>query len=393
MNTLRRLQQFVKKIASTAGMTAPEAQLADDIVVGISKTGSCHLSQIGRALKEDRPLIDTERRLSEELSKPDSGLDDMRDAYVREVAPVAAKKPFIVVDGSDIAKPHGKAFEYLDIVRDGSDKRKVLEPGYWVAQIEATDDQHRNLPLWYQTYSTKDPNYLGWYETFVSAMLSVLRYVGKETTWLFDRGFDAGDFLAMLMMLKITWVVRQMQTRNIIVGNGDVVLMHDFAAGLRKPHATTLSYVCKKTHRMKSYPAYFGYAPIRLPDIEGLFWMIVITGLRKEDIVLLGNAKIACPEDAERIVRAYVRRWGGEEGLRCWKQSTGVEDLRVRSWESVQRLSFFAMMAYGIQALLLTTCKSVAEKLIARVKVFIKDVPFLHYRLWAGVKDALNANE
>jgi hypothetical protein len=30
-----------------------------------------------------------------------------------------------------------------------------------------------------------------------------------------------------------------------------------------------------------------------------------------------------------------------------------------------------------------------ARRLIARVKQFIEKVPFRHYRLWAGVKDAL----
>jgi hypothetical protein len=47
------------------------------------------------------------------------------------------------------------------------------------------------------------------------------------------------------------------------------------------------------------------------------------------------------------------------------------------------------MLAYGIQSLWLLTRPAMAKRLIARVKVFIKDVPFKSYRLWDGVRDAL----
>ena len=84
-------------------------------------------------------------------------------------------------------------------------------------------------------------------------------------------------------------------------------------------------------------------------------------------------------------------RWAVEEGIRCYKQVTQVEDFRVRNWNSIRRITFFAMLAYGIQALWLVTRPAMAERLIKRVKQFIKIVPFKHYRLWVGVKDALNS--
>ena len=117
--------------------------------------------------------------------------------------------------------------------------------------------------------------------------------------------------------------------------------------------------------------------------------MIVITGLRAEDMVLLTNQNIRSVKQAGRIVLAYMRRWGIEEGIRCWKQITGVEDFRVRNWRSIRRITFFSMFAYGIQALWLLTRPKQAARLIARVKVFIEKVVFLHYRMWDGVRIAL----
>jgi hypothetical protein len=52
-------------------------------------------------------------------------------------------------------------------------------------------------------------------------------------------------------------------------------------------------------------------------------------------------------------------------------------------------MTFFSMLSYGIQALWLLTRPAMTKRLIARVKVFIENVPFKNYRLWDGVKDAL----
>jgi hypothetical protein len=165
--------------------------------------------------------------------------------------------------------------------------------------------------------------------------------------------------------------------------------MSDLAESLEKPHSVEVPYIDKKSHAVKSCPVRFGYAPVRLPGRSDRLFMIVITGLRSDDMILLTNKEIRSVAQARRIVLAYMRRWGVEEGIRCWKQKTGVEDFRVRNWNSIRRLTFFSMLAYGVQALWLLTRPAMANRLIARVKVFIEKVLFLHYRLFDGVKDAL----
>jgi hypothetical protein len=179
-------------------------------------------------------------------------------------------------------------------------------------------------------------------------MIKVLNYIGKHATWLFDRAFDGDDFYLILGALGIRWVVRQQQTRNIILESGATVLMSYLAASLTKPFKTMTPYVCKKTHEFKLWPLSFNFVPVRLTEFSGRFWMIVITGLRDEDMVLLTNFKLKNWKQAERIVLAFLRRWGVEEGVRCWKQVTGVEDFRVRDWNSIRRMTFFSMLAYGI---------------------------------------------
>ncbi|HHV00783.1 MAG: hypothetical protein WBI86_03730 [Defluviitoga tunisiensis] len=45
------------------------------------------------------------------------------------------KDPVILVDYSDIIKPHGQAFGDLGIVRDGSSKENKYVKGYMVTKI------------------------------------------------------------------------------------------------------------------------------------------------------------------------------------------------------------------------------------------------------------------
>lgn len=387
--TVRQIRRFVQKIAKKTGLPPEETQIAVGCIVGIIKSGSCKVSNIVRALNHKIPFREETRLFYDALFDKNSRLDFLRDAWLETVASAVHNMPFIAVDPSDIIKPYGKAFDHLGTVRDASDPEKRLGPGFPTVQIEAVDHDHHNLPLVQETFSTDLPDYKGLYDFVGRCILNVLAYTGKSATWLFDRGFDAGDFYTILGGFGITWVVRQLQTRNVIFGDGKTILMKTLAESLDKPHKAEVPYIDKSSHVVKTCPVHFGYAPVRLPGQSGRFWMVVVTGLRSEDMVLLTNEDIRSVRQVRKIVLAYMRRWGIEEGIRCWKQQTGVEDFRVRNWNSIRRMTFFSMLAYGVQALWLLTRPAMANRLIRRVKVFIENVAFQYYRLWDGVQDAL----
>ena len=144
MSMVKRVRGFVQQLARRAKISEDSAELAEDIVVGISQSKSVLLSNIGRAIAPKRLLHDTERELSEGLIE-ETDLDVLPGAWLRFAAPVADRMPFISVDGSDLSKPHGKEFEFLDWVRDGSEPGKPNRPGYWAINIEATDGQAHQL--------------------------------------------------------------------------------------------------------------------------------------------------------------------------------------------------------------------------------------------------------
>ena len=118
--------------------------------------------------------------------------------------------------------------------------------------------------------------------------------------------------------------------------------------------------------------------------------MVVVTGTRGEDWLLLTDQRPRNAKEAEAIVQAYIERWGNEEVTRLWKQCVDAEDIRVRKLCAIRRLLFLSMVAMGIQMLWLLLYPKRAQRLIARVQVFIEDVRFQYYRLWRGVAHALD---
>jgi hypothetical protein len=176
--------------------------------------------------------------------------------------------------------------EHLEFVRDASDPLKRIVHGYRTVQIDALDENHQTLPLLSQVFSKNAPEFKGKQDTFLRAMMQVIVRLGREHTWLFDRGFDATDFLRALIALRIPWVVRQTQMRNVVLSTGEFVQMRLLAAGLRKPHAVAVPYVDKNTHETKHVSVSFGYAPVRPPCIDASLTMMVVSGGRNEDLLL-----------------------------------------------------------------------------------------------------------
>jgi hypothetical protein len=388
-------------------LTRGEAKLVSDLVVGISQTQRVLLSETARVINEiegssedDDPkaLIRTEQRLSKGLAKTQSGLDELPQAWLTFVAPTVRRLKFVTVDGSDMTKPYGGTFEYLDKVRDGSAPGKPIKPGYWLINIEAADGQGHHVPLVLTPFSTQDPDYQdkgekAWSLTFQEEMRKVASVTAEDATWLFDRGFDDNEHFRFMRERGRKHVIRVKRNRNVLVGdttNPSVQNIATFAEGLKKPHAASIRYVDKKTHVPKTCRVSFAFVPVRLPDVEGSFWLLVVTGTQGEDWLLLSDQRPKNAKAAEAIVQAYIERWGNEEVTRLWKQCVDAEDIRVRKLCAIRRLLFLSMVAVGIQALWLLLRPKSAHKLIARVKVFIPIVRFLYYRLWRGVAHALD---
>ena len=399
MTMVRRLERHVQHVADRADMNAKDTALAKDLVLGISESGSVRLSKISNVIDKgkDVPLIRTEQRLSKGLRAKESGLDNAQLGYLREVAPVARTLPYVIIDGSQNTHPYGKTFEYIGIVQDRSLPKKPLVPGYWTVNIEVSDAQRRHLPLYHDVYSCEDPAYkelgdVAWQTQFWRGIEAVKPYLAKDVIGLLDRGFDDVKELTYLHTHLPRHVVRMCSTRNVEVGDPhdpQVWNIRKLSDSLETKYPVDVEYVDKSSHKLKTMRLSFTWVPVRIPGLPWQYYLLVVRGTRDEDWMLLCSFRPHNVAEAQKIIQTFVRRWGVEESIRCYKQCTGAEKVMVRGLVAIRRLLFLAMMAVGLQAVWLFRNNRLARRLIDSVKAFIKDVPFKHYRLWEGVKQEL----
>lgn len=83
-------------------------------------------------------------------------------------------------------------------------------------------------------------------------------------------------------------------------------------------------------------------------------WLVVARpGAGREPWYLLTSEAAHRPQLAWQIVLAYARRWQVEMALRFDKCELAFESLRVRAWETQQRLLLIATLAYAFLVSLL----------------------------------------
>jgi len=156
----------------------------------MAESGSCHLSKISRALKENISLKKTIERLSRGLRDfSEEDQQRLQDNYADAIQRSLDSRTIYVIDGSDAVKPYSEKMEGLAVVHDGSTGKNVN--GYWTLEIAALTAVSKSpLPVYDRVYSSAE-------DGFVSAteeVLKGLRYVSKVSDrWgvrTLDRGYD-----------------------------------------------------------------------------------------------------------------------------------------------------------------------------------------------------------
>ena len=120
----REIVNFSKKISS--GLNKPTSKFVLDMQYGLSKSGSCLISEIARSLDEDIKLNYTIERLCDNLNNLyEEEKEIIWNNYIKEVSKVLDKDDAIVLfDDSEINKEYSKKLEDLDRVIDASSKDK-----------------------------------------------------------------------------------------------------------------------------------------------------------------------------------------------------------------------------------------------------------------------------
>jgi hypothetical protein len=217
-----------------------------------------------------------------------------------------------------------------------------------------------------------------------------------------DRGFDGATFYRVLDDFFPHWAVRQKGNRQVYLpGQDQPQRTSTLALTVSQDYEARPLVVRRKELVRRKQP--FGCCTIEVPR-----WsprpgrkkppcrrMTLIVADRhdptKLPLMLLVNQPVVTVAEARRWVEAYFRRWGAEDETRGHKQLGGLEELRVRSWQSLTSIVALSVVTAGLLALLQFEAPRRAARL-ARAAPIDGEVPaYALYRIWLSVAILLGA--
>lgn len=371
----------------SAGLGKVSSRFVEEMLFGISASGSVRLSSVARTLDEPISMHDTHKRLSRNLA--DKNIRREISAKTLEMgAKRINKDSLLIVDPSDLTKKYAKKMEYLADVRDGSEQN--IARGYWLCEVMGAEVGSSEItPLAQTLWSQEAPDYVSENHEVLSIVGKALAATDYKGILVYDRGGDrrvlyekwAGNPL-------IRFIIRQRGDRNL-VHKGGMKNTLQLAENCKTPYASTI--IKEKDGKEKVHHIQFGFVPVRLPEHpERSLWLVVVKGFGKTPLMLLTTE----PMRRNRktlwwIVEAYLTRWKIEETIRFIKQSYNFEDVRVMTYGRLQNMAaitlavgYFAAVWLGQKAKLEILAMHAME---ASKRIF--GVPnFRYYALADGIK-------
>ena len=391
----REILNFSEKIS--AGVRKTTKKLVMDIEYGLSRGGSCLISNIARGLDEDIKLAYTIDRLCDGLNRLN---EDEKEIiwgnYIKQVKKYVSttSMPIALFDDSDINKEYSKKLEYLDRIVDASSNDKKIVNGYHVCEATILGKNEKQpISVYSEIYSCQSQDFKGKKHYTTNSIEAVEKVVGKKFIGIFDRGYDDNKIIDYMSKDERQFVIRLQDKRNLLL----------------KDKKRNVGEIAKTRKGKIIYNALFGgekveltisYTRAVLPYNKKEYTLVIVYGLGDNPMKLLTNKKIKDKKDVKKVVRLYLSRWRIEEYFRGKKQEYDFENMRVRTLKSMNNLNMLltihlghmAMLAEKIDTKLLTikiidASKSLKRKSIVWLSQIAKGVKEILKYAHQGIKE------
>ena len=347
-----RLARFLGNVSE--GLCRRASVFVGEMVYGILASGSVVLTRIGRQLGEPISLKQTEKRLSRNLARPELA-QVISARLLDDAARLIGRDTLLVLDPTDICKPHARKMEYLATIRDGSEKR--LGKGYWmVSVVAATTGKRAMIPLWSQVFSQESPNFISENAEILQALRRISRATEGRGVWVIDRGGDRGRLFRELLRKDAGYrfIVRLRGDRLLIPPRGSAAVAMELAKKTVLPYRKAI--VRDRGERSWTSTVHFGARRVSLPNHpDTVLWLVVVTGLGRQPLLLLTNCTLK--RTARQIrwaVDSYLTRWSIEETIRWIKQEYDLENVRVLTFQRLRNLVWLVTLAAYYLSVLVT---------------------------------------
>ena len=190
-----------------------------DVQYGLSRSGSCLISNIARSLDENIKLGYTIERLCDNLTKLDEeDRDIIWNNYLEEVKKnIDQENAVVLFDDSDINKEYSKKLEDLDRVMDASSQDKRIVNGYHVCEATIlTKNQKQPMSIYSKIYSCKSADFKSMNTYTLESIKASENIIGENFTGVFDRGYDDNKIFKYMSKNKHKFVVRLDDERTLL---------------------------------------------------------------------------------------------------------------------------------------------------------------------------------
>ncbi len=365
-----------------ADLPEPYHLAVKHMVLLIVGAASVMVSKLARRMVDGpSKMIHREKRLCRHAAT-DAFDDTAISAALRQEAALQARKDsLILLDTSDLSKPYGRKMEHLGVVHDGSGKTNG--PGYWLAAAFVRLKRGRIVPMVMRCFSVVQPGIKSFNAVLVQVISQVKEVLADGCGILVcDRGFDAIRLLEPMLDNSLRFIVR-------LVGNRDLLFQED---GRWRKHNVRQWVDAKMAGGLRTL-----VATVRLPQRDEVLKLVVapaVPGKHKQPLILLTRGVLTQRHDARWIIRAYRSRWAIEDGLRAFKQSFGVEEVRVLSLRAIQRLVLLAAVAMAFVIYLCQAAPARWKQLInSAAQHFEQRILYAFCRFAAGLHNLLTAEQ
>lgn len=225
----RKLYAFANRVARQVSDTRRQ-QFLREMIVGLVVGRHVHLSKIARAAGCGLTNVHAaEKRLSRHLKSEHWDTAAISDLLLSGSAARVHEDSLIVADLTEITKSYSHHLEGLGRVRDASDPKPRIVPGYVLFEAYVRVGGWQLFPLLIEPLRT----YRG---AAISENAEILRHLQRIIgvtkgcgTWVLDRGFDRRELLEPMLGWKMAFVVRQRGDRHIVTRDGREVSVRERA--------------------------------------------------------------------------------------------------------------------------------------------------------------------
>lgn len=374
---IAELRSLVEQI--TVAQPTPTKKFLFEMLFGLCASGSVLLTEVGRKLPANISLHAVEKRLSRQLGSKRWDDEAMLERYVAWVGRFVKPDTILALDVSDICKAYAEKMECLGKVHDGSTGEIVT--GYWLLAVEAHQASGQRQGIYLQAWSAQSEEFESENREILRAVELVERFAPLRALWVIDSGGDRSCLHQAFKRLKVRYLVR--------VGRNRTVELHGHKQGIRKVATEMLMSgsfrFAHRTKRGRWRALRLRYGFERIVWQEEAYSLVVAEGISNERLILWTNELISSTEEAERVVRGYLRRWAVEDANRVVKQEFRLEAIRVTDWQRVQRLVLLVGIAYGFVCRMGGKAKRVVKKLIQLARRLRPPKKVMAYAIRKGI--------